>query len=65
METPKPTLDAAIAEVTREIALRERVYPKWVAARRLPQKQAEWQLRCMRRVLEELLEAKTWLPHKP
>jgi hypothetical protein len=38
------TREDKIAEITREIALRQRVYPRWVAERKLTQSKADWQI---------------------
>lgn len=44
-------LDEQIACVKREIAMRERVYPKWVASKRMTQAKADSELAAMRAVL--------------
>lgn len=49
-------LASQIAEVEREIALRERCYPRWVASNSMTQKNADKQLLAMRAVLETLRE---------
>jgi hypothetical protein len=41
-----------VACVRREIAMRERVYPRWVAAERMTQEKADSELAAMRAVLE-------------
>jgi hypothetical protein len=41
--------------VRREIAMRERVYPKWVNAGRMKAEAAEREIAAMRAVLETLL----------
>lgn len=46
-----------IAEVKRELALRERVYPNLVRQRRMHQHEADRGMRRMRAVLKRLLEA--------
>lgn len=48
------TLQEMIAEVERELALRARVYPKWVAAGRLSQAKADAYTRRLEAVLELL-----------
>lgn len=48
------TLQEEIAEVEREIALRERLYPHWVTTKRLRPDIAERQLAAMRAVLARL-----------
>lgn len=52
-DTPIP-LEAQIAEVQREIAMRERCYAKWVSERRMLQKHADKYLDSMRAVLQTL-----------
>lgn len=48
-----------IACVRREIAMRERVYPKWVNAGRMKAEAAEREIAAMRAVLETLLSLQT------
>jgi len=52
---PEITLAEQIAAVRREIAMRERVYPKWVASGRMTQVKAEHEIAAMRAVLDTLL----------
>lgn len=40
--------------VRREISMRERAYPRWVADKRMTQKKADQELEMMRAVLETL-----------
>lgn len=47
-------LKAQLAEVRREIALRERVYPRWVLQGKVTQAGAESKLAAMRAVAETL-----------
>jgi len=49
------TLDDEIAAVRREIAMRERVYPRQVSAGRLRQTAADRELALMQAVLRTLL----------
>ena len=49
-----PDIREQIAEVAREIVLRERVYPKWVEAGRLTQAKADRQIAVMNAVLATL-----------
>lgn len=60
MSAPEPRPDVPLAEqiwcVRREINMRERVYPRWVLARRMSQHQADRELAAMRAVLATLLE---------
>ena len=48
------TLAEQIACVKREIGLRERVYPRWVATGRLTQRKADDEIAAMKAVLETL-----------
>lgn len=50
----KPSLADQVACVEREIALRERVYPRWVQVKRLTQEAADRELDRMRAVLHTL-----------
>lgn len=50
----KNPIDAQIAEVAREVALRRNVYPKWVEAKKLHQDTADRQLEAMAGALETL-----------
>lgn len=49
------SLDEQIACVKREIAMRERVYPKWVEKGRMPQDKADHELSAMKAVLQTLI----------
>jgi hypothetical protein len=51
---PEYTIEQQIACVVRELAFRERVYPRWVADKKMTQKVADYQLSCMRSVLYTL-----------
>ncbi len=46
-----PTLDEQISDVSREIHMRESLYPKWVQAKKMTQYRADYQLECMCAVL--------------
>ncbi len=48
------TIEEQIACVKREISMRERVYPRWVAAAKMSQHRADHELECMRAVLRTL-----------
>ena len=50
------TLDDQIAAVKREIAMRERVYPRQVFNRKMSQKTADRELALMRAILNTLTE---------
>lgn len=50
----KIPLAAQLAEVRREIALRERVYPRWVAGGKVTQAGADAKLAAMRAVADTL-----------
>jgi hypothetical protein len=51
-------LASQIAEVEREIKQRERVYPRWVEAGKMPKATADRQIEVMRAVLATLKAAK-------
>jgi hypothetical protein len=53
-EERKYTLDAQIACVKREIALRKNVYPKWVMSGRMRAEAADHEINCMIAVLRSL-----------
>jgi hypothetical protein len=55
-----PDVAAMIDSIKREIALRERCYPKWVAAGRMRQAEARRELDTMAAVLRLLLLVKAW-----
>ncbi len=55
-----PDLPAQIAEVQREIALRERKYPDFVRQGLLTKQQADQQLTTMRAVLHSLEHYDEW-----
>lgn len=48
-----------IACVEREIGFRERVYPRWVAASKMKQDKADYEIAAMRAVLETLKAEQT------
>ncbi len=54
-DAPIP-LEAQIAEVRREIAMRIRVYGRWVEQRKMKQSKADAQIELMRAVEESLKE---------
>lgn len=51
------TLNEQIACVRREIAMRERVYPHWVAAGKMRDDKAKHEIAAMRSVLSTLEDA--------
>ena len=53
------TLAMQIACVEREIAMRERVYPRWVEAGKMKQKDADDELAAMHAVLTTLLSCRS------
>jgi len=56
---PQPVpLDEQIKSVEREIAVRVRVYPRWVVDRRLTQAKADHEIAAMKAVLATLQKAK-------
>ena len=53
------TLEEQLRCVEREIAMRERVYPRWVDAGRMKPDKAEYELKCMaevKRTLQALVQ---------
>lgn len=48
------SLNAQIKCVEREIGMRGRVYPRWVASGKMTQAKADFELRAMRAVLDTL-----------
>lgn len=48
------TVDDEIQELEREVALRKRVYPRWVADNRLTKGKADRQIAVMQSALERL-----------
>lgn len=50
------TTQQQIECVRREIAMRERVYPNWIAAKKLKQEKADYEIACMKSVLATLLD---------
>lgn len=53
-EAPIVTIEQQIASVRRELALRQRVYPKWVAAGRMKQGAADQEIAAMQAVHDTL-----------
>jgi len=47
-------IEKQIACIEREIGFRERVYPRWVAAGKMKQEKADYEIAAMRAVLETL-----------
>jgi hypothetical protein len=56
--SPEITLDMQIACARRELALRQRVYPKWVGAGRMKQAEADKELAAMQAVHDTLTAIK-------
>ena len=52
------SLDAQIACVRRELALRQRVYPRWVAASKMKQAKADEEIAAMQAVHDTLAKLK-------
>ncbi len=50
------TLEAMIACVRRELAMRKNVYPKWVESGRMKPDDADHQINCMQAVHDKLSE---------
>ncbi len=49
------TIREQIASVEREIAMRKRLYPRWILDKKITQKNADYEIRCMECVRESLL----------
>jgi hypothetical protein len=56
--TPIATIDQQITCIRRELALRLRVYPKWVEAGKMKQAEADKELAYMQAVHDTLTELK-------
>jgi hypothetical protein len=54
MGAPEYRLDQQISAVKREIAMRERAYPRWVASAKMKPEKSVYELGVMRAVLETL-----------
>lgn len=50
------TIEDQIKAVEREIGMRRRVYPNWVASKRMSQEKADKEIKNMEAVLETLKE---------
>jgi len=50
------TIDEQLAEVKRELAMRNKVYPKWIESGSLPKQKADFQILVMEAVLISLQE---------
>ena len=48
------TTDQQIECVRREIGMRQRVYPNWVAAKKMSQAKADYEIACLKEVLTTL-----------
>ena len=57
---PDITIDDELSCVEREIKMRESVYPRWVAAKKMSQETADRELRTMRPVHASMLEYRRW-----
>jgi hypothetical protein len=51
------SMDDMIGCANRELMMRKRVYPKWVADGRMSEQKAETEIRFMTAILEHLLKA--------
>jgi len=58
MEADTPSIERQIACVKREIAMRERVYPRWVDSGKLKQSVADDEINVMKAVLATLQAVK-------
>lgn len=55
-------LTEQITAVEREIAMRKRVYPRWIESERMTQSKADHEIECMEAVLRTLQVVKSILP---
>lgn len=55
---PPPTLDEQIASISRELAVRERIYPEWLDTGQITPKKANHQIACMKAILQTLMAQK-------
>lgn len=54
IDNRKINIDEMIKCVEREIGMRQRVYPKWVAMKKMSQEKADLEIRTMIAVLDQL-----------
>lgn len=54
IDNRKINIDEMIKCVEREIGMRQRVYPKWVAMKKMSQEKADLEIRTMTAVLDQL-----------
>lgn len=59
------TIDEMVREVERDITLRRRVYPGWVASKRMSQDKADRQISIMEAVARELQKRRGHFPLDP
>ena len=59
------TVEDEIQELEREVALRKRVYPRWVAAGKMTKAKADRQIAVMQSAVERLKELVTPSPEQP
>ena len=52
------TIDEQIAEVKRELGLRQKLYPRWIEKRTLKQENADRQMALMQSILDTLKQLK-------
>lgn len=55
----EPAIDDVIKEIRREISIRKSVYPKWIAAKKMKQDKADWQIACLDKALKILEKSRT------
>ena len=57
----KPSISQQLADLKRERTLRQQVYPKLIASRKLSQKLADWQMACLDAAIRTLEHAQCLL----
>lgn len=54
IDNRKINIDEMIKCIEREIGMRQKVYPKWVAMKKMSQEKADLEIRTMTAVLDQL-----------
>jgi len=57
-ETSKIGYEAQLACARRELALRQRCYPRWIESRRMTQEKADIEIECMAAIVKTLEKLK-------
>lgn len=54
----KKTFEQLLACATRELGMRERIYPKWIALGKMSAEKAEHEIECMRDICKQIEKLK-------